>query len=193
MKTLKEMQQMMVLYTHDLLNSIEKEGADKYLLGFDVFGKFTLTQMVMLAFGGLVDINWMLEKQHELGLAFSEYIKGRVIYGDVYGYLPIPTVRNIATVRSAIGEQTKSIIRQIRDELAKKNDDDSIPTDLLSTLILAKDPATGEPVPEEDILEEAATMLFAGFDTTAVGLSWAMYHLADDQARQEKLYKCVEY
>jgi cytochrome P450 len=189
MKTQKEMQQMMVLYTQDLLDTIETEGPEKYHLGFDLFGKYTLTQIVMLAFGGLVDINWMLEKQHQLGSAFFEYIKARFMFGASYKYLPVPTVRNIANLRSAIGEQTKSVIKQIKAELAKKKADGSIPADLLSTLLLSKDPATGQSIPEEDILEEAATMLFAGFDTSAVTLCWVMYHLAEDQERQEKLYR----
>ncbi len=50
--------------------------------------------------------------------------------------------------------------------------------DLLHVLIAARDPRTGLPMAEEQILDECLTFIVAGVETTATTLSWLWYYLA---------------
>ena len=59
--------------------------------------------------------------------------------------------------------------------------------DLLDLLIAARDPETGEPLDDAEIRDQAATMLFAGFETTSRLLFWASYLLCLDQAEQLRI------
>jgi cytochrome P450 len=56
--------------------------------------------------------------------------------------------------------------------------------DLLDILLAARDPDTGIGLSPEEVRDQAATMLFAGFETTTRLLSWAAYLLALDQREQ---------
>ncbi|MEV4329129.1 cytochrome P450 [Streptomyces sp. NPDC049597] len=59
-------------------------------------------------------------------------------------------------------------------------------TDLLSLLLSARDDA-GEGLTDEEVRDELTTMLFAGTETTASTLSWALHHLAERPDVEEEL------
>jgi len=59
--------------------------------------------------------------------------------------------------------------------------------DLLNLLLGARDPATGEPLDDAEVRDQAATMLFAGFETTSRLLFWACYLLCLAPAEQASL------
>jgi hypothetical protein len=56
--------------------------------------------------------------------------------------------------------------------------------DLLDILLAARDPESGAALAADEVRDQTATMLFAGFETTARLLSWAAYLLALDQREQ---------
>lgn len=64
--------------------------------------------------------------------------------------------------------------------------------DLLDVLFAARDPETGAMLPPEDIRDQAATMLTAGFETTARLLFWAAYLLALDRREQAAIRREIE-
>jgi cytochrome P450 len=49
-------------------------------------------------------------------------------------------------------------------------------SDLLSLMIDSSD--ASNPITDEEIVDEALTFLFAGYDTTSSSLSWLFYHLS---------------
>lgn len=59
--------------------------------------------------------------------------------------------------------------------------------DLLDLLIAARDPQTGEGLPDAEIRDQCGTMLFAGHETTARLLFWACYLLTLDRNEQDRL------
>lgn len=63
--------------------------------------------------------------------------------------------------------------------------------DLLDILLSARDPETGATLSPEEVRDQTATMLFAGFETTTRLLSWATYLLALDQREQAAVRKEV--
>jgi cytochrome P450 len=59
--------------------------------------------------------------------------------------------------------------------------------DLLDILLAARDPETGAALSPEEVRDQSATMIFAGFETTARLLFWAAYLLALDQREQARV------
>src|SRR4051812_18603087 len=64
------------------------------------------------------------------------------------------------------------------------------PRDLFDLLLAARDPETGQAFSPTQLRDQAATMILAGHETTAVALSWALYLLAlapdiQDRAAEE--------
>jgi cytochrome P450 len=59
--------------------------------------------------------------------------------------------------------------------------------DLLDLLIATRDAETGEPITAGEIRDQCATMIFAGYETTARLLFWASYLLTLDQDEQARL------
>lgn len=59
--------------------------------------------------------------------------------------------------------------------------------DLLDLLIAVRDPETGASLAADEVRDQCATMIFAGYETTARLLFWASYLLTLDQAEQARL------
>ena len=67
------------------------------------------------------------------------------------------------------------------------------PRDLFDLLLAARDPETGKGFSQDEVRDQAATMILAGHETTALALSWALYLLALAPESQERLpVKSVE-
>ena len=64
--------------------------------------------------------------------------------------------------------------------------------DLLSTLMNARDPETGEPMSRRQLRDEVITIFFAGHETTAQALTWTWFLLAQHPDVEEKLYEEVD-
>ncbi|WFU41213.1 cytochrome P450 [Bradyrhizobium sp. CB82] len=61
------------------------------------------------------------------------------------------------------------------------------PRDLFDLMDEARDPETGKAFSDEQLVDEVATMILAGHETTATALSWALYLLALDPETQEEV------
>jgi cytochrome P450 len=59
--------------------------------------------------------------------------------------------------------------------------------DLLDLLIATRDPETGEPLAADEVRDQCAAMIFAGYETTARLLFWASYLLTLDHGEQARL------
>jgi cytochrome P450 len=61
------------------------------------------------------------------------------------------------------------------------------PRDLFDMLLAARDPETGAAFSREQLRDQMATMIVAGFETTALTLFWSLYLLALAPADQERV------
>lgn len=75
----------------------------------------------------------------------------------------------------------------IRGFIRQRKEDNKKADDLLDMLLDARYEDTGEPMHEEQIIDEILILLIAGHETTANALSWALYLLANHQQELEKL------
>ncbi|MFF8284584.1 cytochrome P450 [Streptomyces albus] len=96
--------------------------------------------------------------------------------------LPIPPNRRFLAASRRIREVIEGVIADTpRSDLAER-------TDLVATLLAARDRETGDRLSDSEVRDELATMLFAGTETTASTLAWALHELATHpEAEQQAL------
>ncbi|XP_043834897.1 cytochrome P450 4F2-like [Dromiciops gliroides] len=85
----------------------------------------------------------------------------------------------------AVIQARKQVLAEQGPEAFLKNKGKSKTMDFIDVLLLAKD-EDGKSLSDKDIRAEADTFMFEGHDTTASGLSWILYHLAQHQEHQER-------
>jgi cytochrome P450 len=73
----------------------------------------------------------------------------------------------------------------------RRNQPESDRTDILALLMAARD-AEGQPLSDIELRDELITLLFAGHETTASALSWAMYWIAALPEVRSKLLAEIE-
>ncbi|SDG74631.1 Cytochrome P450 [Lentzea fradiae] len=99
--------------------------------------------------------------------------------------LPIPANREFD---EAIARM-RAIVQEVVDS---RRGDDTDHGDLLSTLMLAKDTATGEPMTDEQVFDEVVTLLTAGIETTALALAWIFHEIAANPEVEERVLAEVD-
>lgn len=82
--------------------------------------------------------------------------------------VPLPIHRRLVRARDAVRAMALALIE------ARRNGD--LGDDLLSVLVAARDPETGESMNDEQLRDEVLTMIVAGHETTANALTWT-FHL----------------
>ena len=78
--------------------------------------------------------------------------------------------------------------------LTSRRNDTEGKDDLLARMIDARHPDTGEPMPDDLLIDNLATFLLAGHETTAKALTWTLYLMArspDWQARARREIEAV--
>ena len=97
---------------------------------------------------------------------------------------PTPMDRARARFRKRWTEFVAMLIAE-RRKMGKK--DGAPPSDLFDLMDEARDPETGKGFSDEQLVDEVATMILAGHETTATALFWALYLLALDPETQEEV------
>ncbi len=97
-------------------------------------------------------------------------------------WLPTPQNRKYFASRNFVNTYVQEIIKQRRSMPQKQ-----WPSDLLTRLMTARDDESGKTMDDQQILDEAITIFFAGHETTARTLSFAWYALSQNPQVAEKL------
>jgi cytochrome P450 len=118
------------------------------------------------------------------GTAFLQPTVWRVAYSSLRlpAWTPHPG-------RSRMGKASRDLREVAGRALAGRRGKDA-GNDLVSRLMAARDPATGEAMPDSLIIDNLVTFLLAGHETTAQALTWTLYLLAlftdwQEKAREE--------
>ncbi|MBB4379545.1 Cytochrome P450 [Bradyrhizobium sp. Rc3b] len=82
---------------------------------------------------------------------------------------------------------TEFVAMLIAERRAAGKKDGAPPRDLFDLMDAARDPDTGKGFSDEQLVDEVATMILAGHETTATALFWALYLLALDPETQEEV------
>jgi cytochrome P450 len=106
-------------------------------------------------------------------------VAGRIDPFDILGlpgFVPRLTRWKVRPLLRYFDEAVDAIIKQRRAKLAEGPD--RAPTDLLTALLAARDPDTGQAMSEIEVKANILTFIAAGQETTANALTWALYLLA---------------
>ncbi|UPK26971.1 cytochrome P450 [Bradyrhizobium sp. 195] len=82
---------------------------------------------------------------------------------------------------------TEFVAMLIAERRAAGKKEGAPPRDLFDLMDEARDPETGKGFSDEQLVDEVATMILAGHETTATALFWALYLLALDPDTQEEV------
>ncbi len=89
-----------------------------------------------------------------------------------------------------LDERVYSIITKRRAQI--EADANYEPTDILATLIAARDKDTNEGMSDKQLRDELITLLLAGYDTTSRTLTWAWYSLAQNPNVEALLHQEID-
>lgn len=98
----------------------------------------------------------------------------------------LPTIDNISYRQAR--DRVHAYINDIIDYRLEMDEAD-YPNDLLSKLIRAEDPETGERMSRKLLLDEALTNFFAGYETSARAMSFAWFALASNPEVKARLHE----
>jgi len=113
---------------------------------------------------------------------------GRIDPLDVFGFpafVPRWTKWRARPAMRFFDEAVKRIIAERRKLLSE--DPENCPDDILTLLLLARDPETGEGLSEEELRANVVTLIAAGHETTANALTWSMFLLSQDATWQSRV------
>ena len=139
---------------------------------------FAVISKTMLA-GGAENVLAAIEQGHAV---YFQNMNWWVVYrmlGLPYA-LPRPGGGAMRAYERAIREATRRIVED-RISASTRGDD------LLERLLAAADPDTGRRMDAERVVDNIMAFLVAGFDTTALALSWALYLLAQSPEWAERI------
>ncbi|XP_074240560.1 cytochrome P450 4F11-like isoform X3 [Saimiri boliviensis] len=127
----------------------------------------------------------------ELSASVEKRNQRFLLHSDFLYYLT-PDGRRFRRACRLVHDFTDAVIQERRRALPTQGTDDffkdkakSKTLDFIDVLLLSKD-EDGRELSDEDIRAEAATFMFGGYDTTASGLSWILYHLSRHPEYQER-------
>ena len=114
-------------------------------------------------------------------------------FADVLEHLPVPQLRRAKAARAKLDAIIYGMIAERR--AAARDGSLSDRGDLLSMLLEARDedePSIGGGMTDQQVRDEAMTILLAGHETTANALTWTWYLLSEAPALEARLVEEVD-
>jgi cytochrome P450 len=131
----------------------------------------------------------------EIRLAMKGYFEtiGRIDPFDVLGlpdFVPRPGRWKLYPMLRLFEDTIDTIISTRRERLAK--DAAGVPRDILTLLLEAADPETGERLSEAEIRANILTFIAAGHETTANCITWSLFLLSQSNEWRERIQAEVD-
>ncbi|MEO0497289.1 MAG: cytochrome P450 [Pseudomonadota bacterium] len=178
---------IMVETAQEIADELAQTPAGKPVDMVDISARLTATIICRTVFGR----NLLREDAQRIIDGFAAYQKHIDVVNLPY-FLGLdnglPVFRGLAlrkatrAVRGTIG----NIVEQVSKRHSEGDD-----RSMIHMLLDARTP-DGEPLTRDAIVNEAATLFMAGYETTATTLAWAHYLLSADEASETKLHGEIE-
>lgn len=133
--------------------------------------------------GGADEVISTIEKGHA---EYFRLVNWWVVYRamGMPAWLPRPGGKAMRKQEWKLRQSVKTLVEG-RRSAAKDT------TDLLGLLLNAENPETGQRMSDEEMVNNIVAFLVAGYDTTALALSWAIYLIARHPEWQDHIYQEV--
>lgn len=139
---------------------------------FDIsqaYANITMKVIVRSMFGNTLDSNDAEQMGKAMGFALDYMIKN-MVFGKLPDWVPVPGRK---TYKDMMERSNKFLYGMI----AQRRQSGDFGNDLLSMFLNLVDDETGEPLTDQEIRDEAATIFLAGYETTSIAMTWATYML----------------
>ena len=103
--------------------------------------------------------------------------------------LPVIGPRRIKRKVEAIRAHFKGMDRRLSPDQRARKDPRRGPKDFLTRLVAAKDPDDGAGLNATEVRDEVITIFVAGYETTAVSMTWVWYLLSQHPLEKAKLHE----
>ncbi len=128
--------------------------------------------------------------REDIRVAMKSYFEtiGRIDPFDMLGVpdvVPRPGRWKLRPMLRLFEEAIDTIIATRRDRLAR--DPDGVPRDILTFLLEAADPETGEALSEAEVRANILTFITAGHETTANCITWSLYLLSQSEEWRQRV------
>jgi cytochrome P450 len=126
----------------------------------------------------------------EIRLAMKSYFDtiGRIDPFDMLGFpdfVPRPARWKLRPALQVFESAIDTMISDRRERMAK--DPENAPRDILTFLLEAADPETGETLTEAEVRANILTFIAAGHETTANCISWSLYLLSQSDTWRDRV------
>jgi len=167
--------------TNGLLSKLTESSSNSEIEPLNSLSNLTLEVIISAVFGGDFDVDWMQKQWAYVYGLFIPFCLNKLLFGYCVCWLPLP---HPIRLYAAVAGMKKTIL----DFVKKRKSDNRtyLGTDLLAKLLTVAD-GENEKIPDDQIVDEALTILFAGHDTLTSTLSWIIYFLAKNVDVQAKL------
>jgi cytochrome P450 len=131
---------------------------------------------------------------HALEESMAAFDKAQFPYADKLMALPLPNVLRGRRARALVDDVVYGVIAHRKAVAAQASGDGAAdpPEDLLQMLLDAQDEDTGAGMTDEEVRDEAVTLLMAGHETTANALAWTWALLAEHPEAEAALHDEVD-
>ncbi|MBC8098841.1 MAG: cytochrome P450 [Armatimonadetes bacterium] len=143
------------------------------------YAHITMKVIVRSMFGRSLQTNDADVMGEAMGYTLDYTIKNMVV-GKLPGWMPVPGRKRFNTSLAQVDEFLYGMIEQRRRETSDGGD-------LLSMFLNLVDDETNEQLSNQEIRDEAATIFLAGYETTAISMTWATYMLTQHPTVAAKL------
>ncbi|MEM7532925.1 MAG: cytochrome P450 [Chloroflexota bacterium] len=147
---------------------------------FDVHAAFPIITMKVILktlFGSTITDQTLDEMSRDLKV-FVESLGTYTMLERLPSWLPIPLRDRCEQSIQNANDKVFALVSQKRNELDN---------DLISMLLGSVDAETGEQMTEQQLRDEAIVLFIAGYETTALALSWAIYLLTHHADKMQTL------
>ncbi|MEI4790467.1 bifunctional cytochrome P450/NADPH--P450 reductase [Bacillus sp. FJAT-53060] len=183
-KAMKGYHEMMLDIATQLVQKWQRSGRDEEIEVAEDMTKLTLDTIGLCGFDFRFN-SFYKENQHPF---IESMLKGLIEAMDQTSRWPFAD--KLMIKRKKEFEQNVDFMKQLVDAIIReRKNQDHTGEDLLSLMLHAKDPETGERLSDENIRYQIITFLIAGHETTSGLLSFAIYFLLKNP---DKLKKAVQ-
>lgn len=154
-----------------------------------------MDEMALITASIILKAVFSTESEQDI-LQIKESVETMITYASRKGMIPfgvpdwVPTAanNNYWKARELVHDYINSVL-----DTRLAMDESKYPDDLLSKLITAEDPETGERMSRELLRDEALTNFFAGYETSARAMSYTWYALAKNPTVRKKLHEELDH
>lgn len=146
----------------------------------EVMSDLAIHTLIETLFGTDIDDRSVDAVRHDVPTILQAMLI-RTVIPPVFDRLPIPATRRFDRATARLRRCIDDLIIHARSTTSRPA------ADLLATLTEARDADTDEALTDEEVRDELVTILFAGTETTATVLAWALYNVATHPQVEHRL------